>query len=53
MNVKAQTNRRFRVQFLDYPGRAVYHCHRVAHGDLGMMAVIEMQNSFPPRARTR
>ncbi len=53
MNVKAQASRRFRVQFLDYPGRAVYHCHRVAHGDLGMMAVIEMQNSFPPRARIR
>jgi FtsP/CotA-like multicopper oxidase with cupredoxin domain len=53
MNVPGGTRRRFRVQFSDYPGRTVYHCHRVAHGDLGMMGVLEMERPpiLPPRMR--
>ena len=42
MNVRGGMNRRFRVQFLDFVGRMPYHCHRVYHGDLGMMAVLEI-----------
>ena len=53
MNVRGGTRRRFRVRFTDYPGRTVYHCHRVAHGDLGIMGVIEMEPNRPPPARRR
>lgn len=54
MNVPAGARRRFRVRFEDYPGLTVYHCHRVAHGDLGMMGVLLMEHPplLPPRART-
>lgn len=31
-----------RVRFEDYPGRFVYHCHILFHGDGGMMGVIEV-----------
>ena len=43
VNVKPNQRKRFRVRFEDYPGRTVYHCHIVTHGDQGMMAVIEME----------
>ena len=53
MNVRAGTRQRFRVRFRDYPGTTVYHCHRVAHGDLGMMAVLDMiQTPRPARGRS-
>jgi FtsP/CotA-like multicopper oxidase with cupredoxin domain len=53
MNVPGGTSRRFRVHYTDYPGRTVYHCHRVAHGDLGMMGVLEIERPtiVPPRMR--
>jgi len=31
-----------RVEFLDYIGTAVYHCHRVDHEDEGMMALVNI-----------
>ncbi len=31
-----------RVQFFDYLGTFVYHCHRVDHEDAGMMALVEV-----------
>ena len=52
MNVRGGMRRRFRVAFRDFVGRMVYHCHRVFHGDLGMMAVIEI-NRVPTPARSR
>jgi FtsP/CotA-like multicopper oxidase with cupredoxin domain len=42
MNVRGNSRRRFRVSFLDFVGRMPYHCHRVYHGDLGMMGVLEI-----------
>jgi suppressor of ftsI len=52
MNVRGGMRRRFRVYFRDFEGRMVYHCHRVFHGDLGMMAVIEISR-VPIPARSR
>jgi FtsP/CotA-like multicopper oxidase with cupredoxin domain len=31
-----------RVRYLDFPGKSVFHCHNLAHEDLGMMQNIEM-----------
>jgi len=42
MNVPGGMRRRFRVCFKDFEGRMPYHCHRVFHGDLGMMGVLEI-----------
>jgi FtsP/CotA-like multicopper oxidase with cupredoxin domain len=30
------------MQFLDYSGKFVYHCHILGHEDFGMMAVVEV-----------
>ena len=43
INVRGGMRQRFRVRFEDFEGRMVYHCHRVFHGDLGMMAVLEIK----------
>jgi len=51
INVRGGERRRFRVRFADFPGKTVYHCHRVAHGDLGMQGVVEMHLLLPPRGR--
>jgi len=31
-----------RMRFRNFTGRYVYHCHIVAHEDLGMMAVVDV-----------
>jgi FtsP/CotA-like multicopper oxidase with cupredoxin domain/peroxiredoxin len=31
-----------RVRYLDFPGKSVFHCHNLAHEDLGMMDNIEV-----------
>jgi peroxiredoxin len=31
-----------RVRYLDFPGKTIFHCHNLAHEDLGMMANIEV-----------
>ncbi len=54
LNVPGRSSRRFRVRYEDFIGRSVYHCHRVAHGDLGMMGVLEIEPGplvVPPRSR--
>ncbi|WP_168214214.1 multicopper oxidase domain-containing protein, partial [Prauserella flavalba] len=33
---------RLRVNFADFSGRSVYHCHILDHEDAGMMATIEV-----------
>ncbi|MGH3944272.1 MAG: multicopper oxidase family protein [Pseudonocardiaceae bacterium] len=33
---------RLRIPFTDYPGRSVYHCHTVDHGDAGMMGTLNV-----------
>ncbi|PSO68531.1 MAG: hypothetical protein BRC40_17335 [Cyanobacteria bacterium QH_8_48_120] len=34
---------RLRVQFSDFSGKSVYHCHILDHEELGMMGTVEMQ----------
>jgi FtsP/CotA-like multicopper oxidase with cupredoxin domain len=57
VNVRGKSRRRFRVYFQDFVGRMPYHCHRVYHGDLGMMGVLEINrdtgsaNTTPPVSR--
>lgn len=36
-----------RVQFLDFLGEFVYHCHRVDHEDHGMMALVDVIPESP------
>jgi FtsP/CotA-like multicopper oxidase with cupredoxin domain len=41
VNVAARASVTVRVRLNDSPGRTVYHCHILDHGDLGMMGVVE------------
>jgi FtsP/CotA-like multicopper oxidase with cupredoxin domain len=41
--VKANQQARFRVQFEDFAGKTVQHCHILDHEDQGMMATVEMR----------
>jgi hypothetical protein len=38
---------KIRIQFLDYLGEFVYHCHRVDHEDMGMMALTNIIPEAP------
>jgi FtsP/CotA-like multicopper oxidase with cupredoxin domain len=31
-----------RIQFTNYPGKTVFHCHILNHKDAGMMAVLHI-----------
>jgi suppressor of ftsI len=31
------------VEFRDYPGKRMFHCHMLAHEDAGMMAILEVE----------
>ena len=42
VNVPASGRVRFRVQFGDFAGKTVQHCHILDHEDMGMMATVEM-----------
>ena len=42
INVRAGSKARFRVQFNDYTGKTVQHCHILDHEDRGMMATVEI-----------
>ena len=37
---------RIRMHFKDFPGKSVYHCHVLDHEELGMMGVIDVQESI-------
>ncbi|MEY4102416.1 MAG: hypothetical protein RIR88_550 [Actinomycetota bacterium] len=41
VNVPANSQAVVRVNFDQFPGQAVYHCHILDHEDLGMMGIIE------------
>lgn len=41
--VKGGETVKLRVQFLDFPGKTVYHCHILDHEEQGMMGIIEMK----------
>ncbi len=43
IQVKANQQARFRVQFDDFAGKTVQHCHILDHEDQGMMATVEMR----------
>jgi FtsP/CotA-like multicopper oxidase with cupredoxin domain len=34
---------RFIVQYTDYPGRWMFHCHILDHEDHGMMGILEVR----------
>jgi FtsP/CotA-like multicopper oxidase with cupredoxin domain len=34
---------RFIVQYTDYPGKWMYHCHILDHEDHGMMGILEVR----------
>ena len=42
VNVPAGGRARFRVQFADFAGETVQHCHILDHEDMGMMATVKM-----------
>ena len=41
VNVPAKSSVVVRIEFTDYAGPTVYHCHILDHEDLGMMGLIE------------
>jgi len=43
VNVRKKTTVRFIVEFKDYPGKRMYHCHILDHEDYGMMSVLEIR----------
>lgn len=43
INIPSGSRRRIRIQFRDYPGRTLYHCHILDHEDLGMMGTLEIR----------
>lgn len=43
VNIPANGQVKVRVEFKDFRGRSVYHCHILDHEDLGMMGVIEVR----------
>jgi len=40
VNIPARSTTRVRIEFDDFSGRTVYHCHILDHEDKGMMAII-------------
>ncbi len=42
VNIPAKSKVVVRVQFSDYAGMSVYHCHILDHEDLGMMGIINV-----------
>jgi len=43
VNIPANGQVRVRINFKDFTGRSVYHCHILDHEDRGMMGVIEVR----------
>ena len=41
VNVPAMGRAGFRVQFADFAGETVQHCHILDHEDMGMMATVD------------
>lgn len=47
INVPAKSTVVIRIDFKDYLGTMVYHCHRVDHEDNGMMALVQILPQQP------
>jgi bilirubin oxidase len=43
VNVRKNSSVRIVVEFRDYPGKRMFHCHTLAHEDAGMMAILEVE----------
>lgn len=43
VNVPKGRTVRFVVQYTDYPGKWMYHCHILDHEDHGMMGILEIR----------
>lgn len=50
INVPAFESLTIRIEFLDYLGQFVYHCHRTKHEDQGMMALVNIVPNRPSYA---
>jgi suppressor of ftsI len=46
-NVPAHQTVKIRIEFTDFLGEMVYHCHRVDHEDDGMMALVKILPTQP------
>jgi FtsP/CotA-like multicopper oxidase with cupredoxin domain len=43
VNVRKNSTVQLVVEFRDYPGKRMFHCHMLAHEDAGMMAILEVE----------
>jgi FtsP/CotA-like multicopper oxidase with cupredoxin domain len=43
VNIKKNASVRIVVEFRDYPGKRMFHCHTIVHEDLGMMGILEVE----------
>jgi suppressor of ftsI len=43
VNIKQNRSLRIVVEFRDYPGKRMFHCHTLAHEDHGMMAILDVE----------
>ncbi|MFN7938724.1 MAG: multicopper oxidase family protein [Bryobacteraceae bacterium] len=49
IHVPGRSSRRIRIQFRDFPGRTLYHCHILDHEDFGMMGTLDITAAAPPQ----
>jgi len=49
VNVKANEVVRIAVPLRDFTGKTVFHCHIVEHEELGMMAILQVNDRSAPR----
>jgi FtsP/CotA-like multicopper oxidase with cupredoxin domain len=43
VNIKKNGSVRIVVEFRDYPGKRMFHCHTLEHEDSGMMGILEVE----------
>ena len=43
VNIKKGGSVRIIVEFKDYPGTRMFHCHTLSHEDFGLMGILEVQ----------
>ena len=43
VNVRKDSTVQLVVEFRDYPGKRMFHCHMLAHEDAGMMAILDVE----------
>jgi FtsP/CotA-like multicopper oxidase with cupredoxin domain len=43
VNIKRNGRIRIIVEFRDYPGKRMFHCHTLSHEDFGLMGILEVR----------